>query len=415
MSHEANHEIDLLVIGAGIAGLAILDRAHRSGRIAIAVESGDLGRGQSVAAQGIIHGGLKYTLKERDLEAADTIRAMPEAWGRFVSAPGPADLDLREATILSPCTWVWRTDSLASRIGMLGASRMLRTRTDSVDRSNRPPLLEDVPGKVLRVEEPVFDTRSVLQTLANQHRDRLVAIDGDEGIELRSRGGHIESAVLRDRDGHEIEVRPRAVVCAAGVGNEAILSRLGLDGDLAQRRPLHMALVRGRGLPQLHGHCVDGNRTRVTITSNSDGDGRTVWQLGGDLAEQGTARGDAEQLRVADRELAAVLPGLDLDAFDEVSWSSYRVDRAEPRTTAGWRPDDAVVREAAPGLFIAWPTKWALAPRLAAAVMESLPPPREERPIPVDLGHMTRPEVQAFPWEERVWTRLQDVRSAERA
>ena len=413
MSSLDIQDIDLLVVGSGIAGLSILDHAVRRGLVCVGVESDAIGRGQSISAQGIIHGGLKYTLKERDLDAADSIRAMPEAWRRFADAPGAMDLDLRDSTMLSPCTWVWRTDSIASRIGMLGAKTMLRTRTDTVPPEARPELLRTLGGKVLRVEEPVFDTRSVLEALAARNRSHLVAVDGAEGIELRSRGGRIETVVLRDRHGASLEIRPRTVVLSAGVGNESLLSRLGLEADVAQRRPLHMTLLRGRGLPDLFGHCVDGNKTRVTITSNRDGVGRTVWQIGGEIAERGVGRTSADQCRTAAAELAAALPPLDLDAYDEVAWSSYEVDRAEKRTTAGWRPDDVEVHEAAPGLLVAWPTKWALAPRLAAAVIEALPiADGGPRPSPIDTGGLERPTVASFPWEDRTWIDHRDVRSA---
>ena len=92
------------------------------------------------------------------------------------------------------------------------------------------------------------------------------------------------------------------------------------------------------------------------------------------------------------------------------------MDRAEKRTTAGWRPDDVEVHEAAPGLLVAWPTKWALAPRLAAAVVEALPiADGGPRPSPIDTGGLERPTVASFPWEDRTWIDHRDVRSAEPA
>ena len=57
MPGSDGHPVDLAVIGGGIAGLWILDAAVRAGRNAILVEAFELGHGQSVAAQGIIHGG----------------------------------------------------------------------------------------------------------------------------------------------------------------------------------------------------------------------------------------------------------------------------------------------------------------------------------------------------------------------
>ena len=113
-------------------------------------------------------------------------------------------------------------------------------------------------------------------------------------------------------------------------------------------------------------------------------------------------------------ELAAVLPDLDLETIPDAAWSSYRVDRAERRTRAGLRPDDAVVERRHDGrLLVAWPTKWALAPRLAAAVLESLPPEIAATPSPpVVTTPLQPPPVADFPWEDRAWTPHRDARSA---
>mgnify|MGYP004209814609 CR=1 FL=1 len=165
-------------------------------------------------------------------------------------------------------------------------------------------------------------------------------------------------------------------------------------------------------------HCVDGNRTRVTVTSGRDHAGRVVWQLGGDLAETGVERDDDAQIRRAVTELAAVLPDLDPRSIQDAAWSTYRVDRAERRTGAGLRPDDATVERLHEGrLLVAWPTKWALAPRLAARVLECLPPtPGVDRPEPpLDLRPMETPDVAEFPWETRTWIPHRDVISAEPA
>ena len=409
--------VDVLIIGAGIAGLWILDAAVRAGLRAVAVECAALGSGQSVAAQGIIHGGLKYTLREKDLASAGSIRDMPGQWRGLHEQPEADGPDLRSATMSSPCTWLWRTDSLASRIGMLGARATLRTRPEAVDEADRPPLLRSVPGSVLRVGEPVFDTRSVLEALAAPNRSRLIRVDGAEGVELSSRAGLVDRAILRDGT-KEITLRPRSVVLAAGTGNEALLSRMGLDADIAQRRPLHMTLLRGTGLPMLHGHCVDGNRTRVTVTSGRDRAGRVVWQLGGDLAETGVDRDHDAQIQRAVTELTAVLPDLDLDSIEDAAWSTYRVDRAERRTGAGLRPDDATIERRHDGrLVVAWPTKWALAPRLAARVLEALPLNLDGDHLdpPLDLRPMETPDVAEFPWETRTWISHRDASSAEPA
>ena len=413
MATPSEQPVDLLVLGAGIAGLWILDAATRSGLRAVGVECASMGRGQSVCAQGIIHGGLKYTLKERDVAAAGSIRDMPSEWLRMHEDPTPDGPDLGSAVVSSPCTWIWRTDSLASRIGMLGARAALRSRPQPVSPGERPAIFDAVPGQVLRVAEPVFETRSVLQALARPHLERLVRVEGPEGIELSSRSGEIDTVTLRDESG-EILLRPRSVVLAAGTGNEGILSRLGLDAGIAQRRPLHMTLLRSPDLPLLHGHCVDGNRTRVTVTTGHDDCGRVVWQLGGELAESGVGRSAEDLMRHASREIQQALPALDLTALRDVEWATYRVDRAERSTGQGLRPDDATTETFRDGrLVAAWPTKWALAPRLAAKVLEIIPGPSPESSgIPLDLTPLRAPEIAPHPWEETTWTPHPDVHSA---
>ena len=53
---------DVLIVGAGVAGLWLNARLRRQGFSTIVVERESLGGGQSVKSQGIIHGGAKYAL-----------------------------------------------------------------------------------------------------------------------------------------------------------------------------------------------------------------------------------------------------------------------------------------------------------------------------------------------------------------
>jgi glycerol-3-phosphate dehydrogenase len=56
-------QLDLLIVGGGAAGLWILDTLFWRGARAVLLENDCLGSGQTISAQGIIHGGLKYTLQ----------------------------------------------------------------------------------------------------------------------------------------------------------------------------------------------------------------------------------------------------------------------------------------------------------------------------------------------------------------
>ena len=58
----APHSTDIVVFGGGIAGLWLLNRLRDEGNDAILLEADGLGAAQTLASQGIIHGGLKYAL-----------------------------------------------------------------------------------------------------------------------------------------------------------------------------------------------------------------------------------------------------------------------------------------------------------------------------------------------------------------
>ena len=168
---------------------------------------------------------------------------------------------------------------------------------------------------------------------------------------------------------------PKHVIFAAGSGNANLREQTGLSPQTMQRRPLHMVMVRSDRpgtdtLPEFNGHCVDGARTDVTITSDRDSQGRTVWQLGGQLAEDGVALDAARLILHARRELAAVIPGIDLS---NTEWATYRVDRAEFRTPGRSRPDTfSLLHEE--NTLTAWPTKLALVPLLAENIAEHVLP-----------------------------------------
>ena len=390
-----NMALDALVIGGGIAGLWILDTLRKAGRSAVLAEADRLGAGQSICAQGIIHGGLKYALGGVAGRDARQIAAMPETWREALQG-GTSKKTLSEAHILNPHTWLWRSDSLRSRVGMLGARLGLQTRPDPVKIDQRPPLLRNAPGTVLRVPEPVVDVRSVLQSLLDAHSQYIIRTDGTEGIELCSKSGRVDTAVLRS-NGQQLTVSPEVVILAAGSGNLALRRRLGLEETKMQRRPLHMVILKGE-LPAFFGHCIDGNRTRITVSSSAaDPQGHRAWQIGGELSEGGVHMDEDDLLARAREELHAVLPALQQDGL---VFSSYRVDRAEGATGSGRRPEDISIIDDAQGhTLTCWPTKLALAPRLAEAVCHRVPSGHAAPELVQALAPFPRPQVAAYPWE----------------
>src|SRR4029434_9598792 len=98
--------LDLLIFGGGAAGLWCLDRFRRAGYLATLLESTALGAGQTIQAQGIIHGGGKYALRGvRDFEAVRATSLMPDRWRH--SLIGKLEPYLAGTEILSDRCHLW--------------------------------------------------------------------------------------------------------------------------------------------------------------------------------------------------------------------------------------------------------------------------------------------------------------------
>ncbi len=393
MASRLEQQVDVLIFGGGIAGLWLLDELHRRSHRALLVECHSLGTGQTIASQGIIHGGLKYMLGGLVSGSAESISDLPHWWRDCLE--GERQPDLRAVAVASPCCYLWRTESLSSWAAMSVARFALQTPLQKVPPADRPDVLGRCPGDVYRIEEQVIDSASLLSSFLHAHKSRVVKNADDEIAFRYGTAGCVDAVRLtRPDDRRSVEIRCGTVVFAAGEGNERLRRQAGLPANAMQRRPLHMVMARGP-LPMLFGHCIDGNRTRVTVTSTVDSMGRVVWQVGGELAESGVALNADQQIAKAWSDLEAVFPGMD---FSGVEWASYRVDRAEGMTADGRRPDGPVLRKEGNVLTV-WPTKLVLAPRLATMAADLIGDPHPASEGLDSFDDWPRPFIAKPPWE----------------
>ena len=399
--------LDALIFGGGAAGLWLLDRLSRDGHHVLLLEARSLGSGQTVASQGIIHGGLKYTLSGLLTKSAKNLREMPNVWRD--SLLGRATPNLTRTQLRSDCCYLWQTDTLASRAGMVGARLGLRVKPETISLDERPEALNGVYGSVYRLPEQVISPRSFIQDLANQYRDRILQIDAENGLEfdLESPGEVAAVRLTSPNDESILELYPRQVIFTAGGGNAQLRKRAGLSADVMQRRPLHMVMARGN-LPELNGHCLDGAKTRVTITSEIDTQYRMVWQIGGQIAEDGVNLDAPSLTEHARAELSSVLPGVDLR---DTEWSTYSADRAEGATSNGSRPESIQVL-CAGNVTTGWPTKLVLAPVLAQEIASRATSPYFSATFDTtSFANWPRPAVASLPWEEanQRWWKLGEL------
>nr|WP_319527215.1 FAD-dependent oxidoreductase [Pseudomonas laurentiana] len=381
---------DVLIVGAGVAGLWLNARLRRQGFSTVLVERDSLGGGQTLKSQGIIHGGAKYALHGALTGASEAIADMPRRWREALAGSG--ELDLSGVRLLSDAHYLWSPGTLAGNLTSFFASKAVRGRVDQVKGEQLPPALQDraFKGKVYRLAELVIDVPSLLDRLAALAGESLLA--GQQIEPLREADELVGLRV----DGREI--RAQRVVLSAGAGNAELLKALGLSQPAMQTRPLHMVLAKGPSLKPLYAHCLGGGpKPRITVTTHPAADGQWVWYLGGDLAEaEGVAREPDAQIAAAKKEVASLLPWVDLS---QVQWATLRVDRAEPAQSGLVRPDNAFLAEQQ-RLLVGWPTKLALAPDFADRVMASLARDGITPGTCTTLPELPRPPIAPSVWEQ---------------
>ena len=381
---------DVLIVGAGVAGLWLNARLRKQGFSTIVVERESLGGGQSVKSQGIIHGGAKYALHGALTGASEAIADMPRRWREALAGDG--ELDLSGVRILSQAHYLWSPGTLAGNLTSFFASKAVRGRVDQVKGEQLPPALQDprFKGKVYRLAELVVDVPSLIERLANLAGDGLLAgqsieplFDNNEWVGLRV-------------DGRDIHAQ--RIVFSAGAGNAELLAGAGISVPAQQLRPLHMVLVKGPSLKPLYAHCLGGGpKPRITVTTHPAANGEWVWYLGGDIAEaDGVAREPAEQIAVAQKELSNLLPWVDLS---QAQWATLRVNRAEPAQSGLVRPDNAFLSDQG-RLLVGWPTKLALAPDFSDRVLQALEQDGIKPGHAPALPELPRPPLGQTPWEQ---------------
>lgn len=394
MNASRQARCDTVILGGGVAALWTANALKHAGRSVLVLTNAPLGSGQSLAAQGVIHGGLKYALGGKLTDASEALAAMPSRWLAALRGEGPVDLS--RAELLSDHQILWSLPDVVSRVVGFFGSKALRGRSTALPRADYPPVFNSpqYQGRLFRIDEPVVDPVSVLRELARGVADETRLVEWGETAWIQPGGDGIAAIRLREEGGSELELRASDYLLAAGAGNGELLARLGISSPAMQRRPLHQVVVRKAGLPSFFSVCVGtGPKPPLVSTTHVDSGGRPLWYLGGDLAEaEGVARSEAEQIAFVRSLLAKRLPWIDLEGAD---WFGCRVDRAEALTGTGDRPAGAYCRRVG-NVLVAWPTKFALAPDLADQVLRETKADGGAAPAPLNLP---RPALGKPPWD----------------
>lgn len=383
------YSYDIIMFGGGVAGLFVASRLKRQGYNLIVIEKEALGGGQTLASQGMIHGGQKYTLEGAVTPEAAAIAAMPARWDACLDGSG--EVDLSRVENLSLTQVMFPAGSFFSGLTTMAAAKAVRGSTRKLRKADYPEILSR--GPVFEMQEKVINAKSLIAELARPLQGRLFK---GAATELLPDGQvAVNGAVFR----------AQAIIFAAGTGNEDALKLMNVTEPQTQRRPLRQIMVRHMA-SDLYGHGIVGKpKPRVTITSHSDHDGGFVWYLGGAVAEQGAGMSDDDAIAFAKKEMQDIFPAID---WDDKEWATWLGDRAEPLSADGRLPPGPVLQQRGK-VLLAWPVKLTFAPLLADNIVDWLNrsdiKPHEQTPPPplpaAEIGH--------YPWEKAAWRRMESA------
>lgn len=384
---------DIIIFGGGIAGLWLANVLKRAGYNLILIEKDTLGGAQTLASQGMIHGGQKYTLQGAVTGHAASIARMPERWEACLGGYG--EIDLTRVNYLSENQIMWPAGSILSDIAVFGAAQMVNAATRKLKQAEIPDALKregkKFKGSVYTMPEKVLDVRSLVQAMAAPLKGRIfkgevteILPDGQAAI-----NGKVYQAQM--------------LIFAAGTGNEEAFRMLKIEKKLTQRRPLRQIMVRPVPEP-LYGHGIVGKpKPRLTVTAHPNGRDGYVWYLGGNLAEEAAHMDDAAALQFARSELESVFPHID---WSNKQWATWAGDRAEPYDDSGNLPPGPFVQQRG-RVLIAWPTKLTFAPALADRIADRLRDKKVEPEFKTEPPSDLPPaDVGRYPWETARWRKL---------
>jgi len=380
---------DIVICGGGIAGLWLLNVLIAEGFSVLLIEKGTTGGTQTMASQGMIHGGQRYMLGANSSDHAASVAPLPDRWDACLQGHG--ELDLSGVEILSQTQVMWPTGGISTHLALNAATYTLNSKMKKLDAKNVPEALAGISDRpVYELPEKVLNVSSLIRELSTPHASRILS----GSVEALTRDGLLTvSGIL---------VTAQVVICAAGIGNEEYRDMLGAGELRSQRRPIRQIMVQPMPFA-LFGHGVTTSyKPRITITSHPLDTGDYVWYLGGALADEVLELSEIEAINYAQKEMALLFDYLD---WSDKKWATWHGTRAEAYSPTGRLPQGPVIQEY-DNVLVAWPTKLTLTPLLGDQVL-SLLAKNGVRPKYSEAGSNTlpfEPPFQAaFPWEQAKW------------
>ena len=287
--------IDSVIVGGGIAGAWLLRLLTQKGYNAILLEQDSLGTGQTLASQGMIHGGLKYALSGLLSRESEAISQMPRRWKEYLTS-NSGEMDLRGVSVLSKDYHMFG-DGQIGKLASFFASKALRGRIQEIAHENKPLCFEGFDGLIYKLNDLVLDTKSLLSELIKGLEDRVFKMKcSSQNIKKVDQGYEI---ILSDT-----RIKSKVLINCAGNGSKTLLDELKISEFKTQNRPLKQIIVDAPNQLDMFAHCItnlSSTEPRFTITTHHSNVNK-IWYIGGQLATQGANLSDELLITNAKKE-----------------------------------------------------------------------------------------------------------------
>jgi glycerol-3-phosphate dehydrogenase len=247
VQHLVSTHWDLLIVGGGITGAAILHQAKKEGLNAALIEQQDFAWGTSSRSTKWVHGGIKY-LTQGYVSLA--LKAVKERQSLLADAPGLVDnLEL----VLASYRRDWRNRWM-NRVGLFvydlmgGGLRRHWTSAKSLSARNPDLRSTDLVAGLTIYESSTDDARLVMRVLQEAKALGALALNYCRARDLILENGHVEGVVATDAiSGEDLHIKAKLVVSATGAWADQL--RLEVRTNAKKMRPLrgsHLVLSSDR-------------------------------------------------------------------------------------------------------------------------------------------------------------------------
>ena len=231
---------DLVVVGGGITGAAILREASRMGYRGLLVEQGDFASGTSSRSSKLVHGGLRY-IKEGKLHL--TYSAVRERERLLAEAPGLVE----PLNFLMPHYKAAKPKRIIMAFGLslydlMAGAWSHRYYPDHLFNLLAPHIRQvGLKGGFWFRDAETDDARLVLRLIFDAVAEGAAALNYARCEDLLKEGGRVCGIRLRDvLTGRTAEVRAGVVINASGVWADGLRAKVGGAPRLRPLRGSHL-------------------------------------------------------------------------------------------------------------------------------------------------------------------------------